>query len=108
MAETELGSAFWNSLLVGMKFSIKHSWIKFVRKAKNKPNYGMRNMDGPLEEVIGTKLELSGPLIDCYLKEIGKGIVSKLTRSKETVSSHSQYFYTSLLLQGDTPGIKRP
>lgn len=32
----------------------------------------------------GNKLELCGPLIDSYLKEIGKGIVSKLNRSKVT------------------------
>ena len=37
-----------------------------------------------LEEVIGNKLELFGPLIDSYLKEIGKGIVSKFNWSKVT------------------------
>ena len=82
--ETEQGSAFWNSSLVEMKFSVERSWIKSVRKAKNKPNYGMRNMDSLLEEVIGNKLELCGPLIDLYLKEIGKGVVAKLNRSKVT------------------------
>lgn len=82
--ETERGSAFWNSSVVEMKFSVERSWINSVRRAKNKPNYGMRNMDGLLEEVIGNKLELCGPLIDSYLKEIGKGVVSKLNRSKVT------------------------
>lgn len=67
-----------------MKFSVEHSWIKSVRRAKSKPNYGMRNVDGLLEEVIGNKLELCGTLIDAYLKEIGKGVVSKLNRSKVT------------------------
>ena len=67
-----------------MKFSVECSWIKSVRRAKNKPNYGMRNMGGLLEEVIGNKLELCGPLMDSYLKEIGKGVVSKLNRSKVT------------------------
>ena len=83
-AETEQGSAFWNSSLVEIKCSVKCSWIKSVRKAKNKPNYGTRNMDGLLEEVIGNKVDLCGPLIDSYLKEIGKGVVSKLNRSKVT------------------------
>ena len=82
--ETERGSAFWNSSLVEVKFSVERSWIKSVRRAKNKPNYGMRNMDGLLEEVISNRLELCGPLIDSYLKEIGKGVVSKLNRSKVT------------------------
>lgn len=67
-----------------MKFSVECSWIKSVRRAKNKPNYGMRNIGGLLEEVISNKLELCGPLMDSYLKEIGKGIVSKLNRSKGT------------------------
>ena len=63
-----------------MKLSVEHSWIKSIRRA----NYGMRNMDGWMEEVIGNKLELCGPLIDSYLKEISKGVVSKLNRSKVT------------------------
>lgn len=63
LTETERGSRFWNSSVVVMKFFIERSCIKSVRKAKNKPNYGMRKMDGLLEEVIG------------------KGIVSKLNRS---------------------------
>ena len=82
LTETEWGSAFWNSSLIEMKFSVERSWIKSVRKAKNKPNYGMKNMDSLLEEVISNKLELCGPLIDSYLKEIGKDVVAKLNRSK--------------------------
>ena len=83
-AETDRGSRFWNTSLVEMKFSVERSWIKSVRKAKNKPNYGMTNMDGLLEEVVGNKLELCGPLIDSFLKEIGKSVLSKLNRSKVT------------------------
>ena len=82
--ETEHGSGFWNSSVVEMKFSVEKRWIKCVWKAENKPNYGMAQMDGQLEEVIGNKLELSGPLIDSYLKEIVKCIASKLNRSKAT------------------------
>ena len=41
-----------------MKFSVERQWIKAVRKAKRKPNYGMLNMDAELEEVVGNKLEL--------------------------------------------------
>ena len=83
-AETDRGSRFWNTSLVEMKFSVERSWIKSVRKAKNKPNYGMTNMDGLLEEVVRNKLELCGPLIDSFLKEIGKSVLSKLNRSKVT------------------------
>lgn len=55
----------------------------------------MRNMNGLLEVVIDNMLELCGPLMDSYLKESGKDIVSKLNRSK----------VTSLLMQGSTPGL---
>ena len=82
--EMERGSGFWNSSVVEMKISVVKRWIKCVRKAENKPNYGMAQIDGQLEEVIGNKLELAGPLIDSYLKEIGKCIASKLNRSKVT------------------------
>ena len=84
MTETDRGSKFWNTSVVEMKFSVERRWIKSVRKAKNKPDYGMAKMDRQLEEVIGNKLELAGPLIDSYLKEIGRAIGSKLSRSKAT------------------------
>ena len=82
---TERGATFWNTSIIEMKFSIERSWIKSVESAKNKPNYGMTNMDSLLEAVIGNKLEMCGPLNDSYLKEIGKAIGSKLTRSKATI-----------------------
>ena len=62
-----------------IKFSAERSWIKSVRKAKNKPNYGMTSMDSLLQEVVGNKLELSGPLVDSFFKEIGKAVESKLS-----------------------------
>ena len=74
-AKTDRGSRFWNSFLVDMKFSVERFWIKSVRKPENKPNYGMTNMDGLLEEVVANKLEFCGPLIDSILKEIGKSIL---------------------------------
>lgn len=37
--EAERGSAFSNSSLVEVKFSVKCSWIKSVRKAKDRPDY---------------------------------------------------------------------
>ena len=41
-------------------------------------------MDSQLQEVIGNKLELVGPLVDSFLREIGKSIFSNLSRSKAT------------------------
>lgn len=83
-AETDRGSRFWNTSLVEMKFSVERTWIKSIQKAKSKLNYRMKNMDGLLEEVVSNKLELCGPLINSFLKEIGKSILSKLNRSKVT------------------------
>jgi hypothetical protein len=67
-----------------MKSTVEREWIKSVRKTKKKPNFGMGNMDALHEEVCGSKLEISGPLIDSYLEELGNGIQQKLIRSKGT------------------------
>ena len=93
-AETERGSGFWNTSVVEMKISVERGWIKSVRNATNKPNYGMAEMDSQLEEVVGNKLELVGPLVDSFLKEIGKSIISKLSGSKATglITPVSVYF----------------
>ena len=81
---SERGINFWNTSITEMKFSVERDWVKSVRVAENKPNYGMEDMDGQLEEVVGNKLELVGPLLDGYLNEIGKAISQKLLRSKAT------------------------
>ena len=41
-------------------------------------------MDALLEEVVGNKIELAGPLIDFYLRQIGQVMKNKLCRSKAT------------------------
>lgn len=74
---------FWNVSSIQIKFIVERQWIKAIRKTKRKPNYGMLNMDAPLE-VVGNKLELVGPMIDSYLQEIGKSMKGKLSRSKVT------------------------
>jgi len=81
---TERAKKFWNVNEVEMKFSFEREWIKAVRRARRRPNYGMGNMNSGLEEICGNKLELAGPLVDSYLLEIGSQISSKLTRSKAT------------------------
>ena len=81
---SERGDSFWNVSAVEMKVSVEKQWIKAVRKAKRKPYYGMLNMDTQLEEV-GNKLELVGPMMDSYLREIGKPM-SKATGIVNPVS----------------------
>ena len=65
-----------------MKFSVEKLWLDAVWKCKEKPNYGMCNIDAILEERASNKLELTGPLIDGFLCEVGK---AKLGRSRSTV-----------------------
>ena len=81
---TERNERFWNASTVAMKFSVEKLWLGAVWKCQRKPNYGMRELDGILEERAGNKLELTGPLIDSYLRELGKSIMSKLGRSRNT------------------------
>ena len=47
--DSERGHLFWNTSSVEMKFSVERKWIKAVRKAKRKPNFGMLNMDSQME-----------------------------------------------------------
>ena len=82
--DTERSDRFWNGASVAMKFSVEWLWLHSVWKCKDKPNYGMRNLDGILKERASNKLELTGPLIDSYLRELGKCIFSKLGRSRNT------------------------
>ncbi|CAH3146376.1 unnamed protein product, partial [Pocillopora meandrina] len=75
---SERGKTFWKASELELKFSFEREWIKAVRRAKRRPNYGMEKMNSGLEEVCGNKLELCGPLVDGYLLEIGEQIASKL------------------------------
>ena len=83
-SETERNDKFWNSSVSSMKFTVERQWLSAVRKARRRPNYGMTTMDSLLEEVVGNKLELAGPMIDGYLHEIGKSLRAKLSKSKMT------------------------
>ena len=82
--DTEQSEKFWNAAAVAMKFSVEKLWLDAVWKCKEKPNYGMRSLDAILEERAANKFELTGPLIDGYLRELGKGMFSKLGRSRNT------------------------
>lgn len=81
---TEREKKFWNVNEVEMKSTFEREWIKAIRRARRRPNYGMGNMNSGLEEICGNKLELTGPLIDSYLLEIDNQVSAKLTRSKAT------------------------
>ena len=69
-SDTERGHRFWNRNVVEMKFSIEHDWMKRVCFAESKPNYGMRELDPVLEELMRNKLELIGPMLDGFIIEI--------------------------------------
>ena len=60
---SERGKTFWNASELELKFSFEREWIKAVRRAKRRPNYGIGKMNRRLEEVCSNKLELCGPLV---------------------------------------------
>ena len=82
--DTERSERFWNKSLLEMKFIVEKVWLDAVWNCERKPIYGMRDLDAILEERASNKCELTGALIDSYLKEIGKGLYSKLGRSRNT------------------------
>ena len=82
--EKERPKHFWNRAWAAMKFSLEPIWHDAAWKAEQKPNFGMRNLEAVLEERCSLKLEITGPLIDSYLKEIGRAFWAKLGRSKYT------------------------
>lgn len=82
--DTERGECFWNRNVLEMKFSVEKKWMRDVRFAETKPNYGMQGLDPVLEELTGNKLELVGPMLDSYIKEIGLSFQAKLSRSRMT------------------------
>ena len=49
-ANTEREKKFWNRNKVEMKFTLQRQWIKAVKRARYRPNYGMGNMKIGLEE----------------------------------------------------------
>ena len=63
---------YWFSL-----HSCQNGHVLFVTQYDNntfptsKPNYGMRELDPVLEELIRNKLELIGPMLDGFIIEIG-------------------------------------
>ena len=78
----ERGERFLNNSEEEMKFSFEREWLKAVRRTRGRPNYAMgKYMSSGLEEVCGNKRELSGPLVDSYLFEIGKQISTRLSHS---------------------------
>ena len=82
--ETERPKHFWNRALVAMKFNLEPAWLDATWNAERKPNFGMRNLNAVLEERCSLKLEIAGPLVDSYLKEIGRAFWAKMGRSKCT------------------------
>ena len=60
--DTERTASFWHRLSVERKFSVEKVWLDAVWHCKNKPNYGMRDLelDPIFEERASNKLELTG------------------------------------------------
>ena len=84
--QTERDDSFWTPSVVLLKSTVQLQWLEMVHNAKQKPNYGMRGLNGVMEERMLNKIELAivGPVIDSYVKHMGNLIYSKLARSKNT------------------------
>ena len=82
--DMERAERFWNGASVAMKFFVERLWLDAVWKCQAKPNYGMRDLDPILEERASNKFELTGLLIDGYLRELAKAMFAKLGRSRNT------------------------
>ena len=82
--DMERAERFWNGASVAMKFFVERLWLDAVWKCQAKPNYGMRDLDPILEERASNKFKLTEPLIDGYLRELGKAMFAKLGRSRKT------------------------
>ena len=82
--KTERDDSFWNRSVVLLKSTVQPQWLEMVHNAKRKPNYGMRGLNGIMEERMLNKIELVGPVVDSYVKHMGNLIYSKLARSKNT------------------------
>lgn len=78
--DTERSEQFWNASTVELRLGFEQIWLDAVWRCMTKPNLGMRDLDAMLEEWASYKLELVGPLVDSFLKEIGKGMFAKLGR----------------------------
>ena len=82
--KTERDDSFWNWSVVLLKSTVQPQWLEMVHNTKRKPNYGMRGLNGIMEEPMRNKTELVGPVVDSYVKHTGNLIYSKLGRSKNT------------------------
>ena len=59
--EEILGTSKENRNEVEMKFTFEREWIKAVKRARYRSNYGMGNMNSGLEELSGNKLDWPVP-----------------------------------------------
>ena len=77
---SERWSDFWTATEVTIKFKMKSEWLQAICFTQDKPDYGMENMNKVQEEVVGNELDLVGPIVDFYVKKIGKDITNTLSR----------------------------
>ena len=73
---TERSANFWNSIEVNVTASSPYKGTK---------DFSMGGcLDNKLENTVGCELALIGPMLDSFVRKIGKEFVNKLARSKAT------------------------
>ena len=80
MAERD--SSFWIQEELKLT-SFESQWQKEFQPKENK-DYGGEDMEAGPEQFYGNRLALAGPMIDGYLKQIGKIFKRKLSRGNHT------------------------
>ena len=75
-------SLFWREKQENLADIEKEWYRRHVNKEQQLFSMSMKGaLDGQLENIVGSHLLLSGPLVDSYLSEIGKSFLEKLRRS---------------------------
>ena len=77
-----------NGLWEGEEKMVRARQVEWYKDHVNHQSNGKFSLggevDGDIERVVGSRMYLAGPMIDKQLKQIGIGIMNKLTRCKRT------------------------
>ena len=83
MATSERGADFFKKLELQSKI-LQSEWKKYIDEQDEESIFGMAVFNASLEKRWGSGLFLVPPMIDLYIKELGRMMLNKLGRGKNT------------------------
>ena len=83
MASSERGADFFKKLELQSKI-LQSEWKKYVDEQDDESIFGMTVLNASLEKRWASGLILVAPMIDLYIKELGRMMLNKLGRGKNT------------------------